>query len=187
MKYCGKCGTQLPDEATFCPRCGARSRSLGNTYGEPTRNYQEPPRTAQYPAGNTPYSAGLKTNRSLLKYILLSIITLGIYAIVVMTQVTNDMNTIACRYDGKKTTHYCLVFFLLGPITVGIYTLIWYHMLCERMATELRRRRIDYNFDAATFWLWGILGVLIIVGPFIFRYKFFKSINYLCADYNRRG
>ena len=171
-------------------------RETVREYQEPVRYYQQPvsrnntnvqPRPVQYPANNATYSAGLKTNRGLLKYILLSIITLGIYAIVVMTQIANDVNTVASRYDGKKTMHYCLVFFLLGPITLEIFTLIWYHMLSERMGTELRRRNINYNFDASTFWLWNVLGILILVGPFIYHYKLFKSINYLCDDYNRRG
>ena len=50
--------------------------------------------------------AQLKTNRSLLKFILLSLITFGIYGIVVMSSISNDINLIAGRYDGKKTMHY---------------------------------------------------------------------------------
>ena len=55
----------------------------------------------------------LKTNRGLLKYILLSFITFGIYGIVVMSSISNDINIVASRYDGKKTMHYCLLFFLV--------------------------------------------------------------------------
>ena len=35
----------------------------------------------------------LPTNRSLLKFILLSIITLGIYGLVVMTKISTEINT----------------------------------------------------------------------------------------------
>ena len=62
----------------------------------------------------------LKTNKGLLKTILLSIITFGIYGIVVMSSVSNDINVVASRYDGKKTMHYCLLVFLVGPLTLGI-------------------------------------------------------------------
>lgn len=41
--------------------------------------------------------------------------------------------------------------------------------------------------SASDYWLWGILGSLIIVGPFIYMYKYLKAINTLCADYNHRG
>lgn len=40
---------------------------------------------------------------------------------------------------------------------------------------------------AATYWLWNVLGVLIIVGPFIYMYKLLHAMNDLCADYNQRG
>jgi uncharacterized membrane protein YvbJ len=29
MKYCYKCGTQLPDEANFCENCGAPQQAAG--------------------------------------------------------------------------------------------------------------------------------------------------------------
>lgn len=181
MKYCGKCGTPLNDDAVFCSNCGAQA---GRISAPIERSL---PMTASGVGSSAPYSAGLKTNRGLLKYILLSIITLGIYSIVVMTNATNDLNTIASRYDGKKTMHYCLLCFLIGPITLGIYVLIWNHKMSDRIGTELRRRKINYEFGPGDFWLWGILGALIMVGPFIYRHKHLKSMNLLCADYNVRG
>lgn len=48
----------------------------------------------------------LKTNKSLVKFILLSLITFGIYGIVILSSVSNDINIIASRYDGKRTMHY---------------------------------------------------------------------------------
>lgn len=137
---------------------------------------------------NVPMPVGqLKTNKSLLKYILLSIITFGIYGIVCMSSVSNDINIIASRYDGKRTMHYCLLFFLVGPITLGIAYFVWHHKLCGRMGNELSRRGISYSFGAADYWLWGVLGVIILVGPFVFLYKLFKATNLLCEHYNRAG
>lgn len=49
----------------------------------------------------------LQTNRSLTKYILLGLITLGIYDIVVMTKISNDINTIASKHDGRHTMNFC--------------------------------------------------------------------------------
>ncbi len=129
----------------------------------------------------------LKTNKSLLKLILLSIITLGIYAIVVMSSVSNDVNIIASRYDGKKTMHYCLLFFLVGPITLGIADLVWNHRIANRIGGELKRRGVGYSLGAKDFWLWGILGTLIVVGPFVYTHKLLKGCNLMCADYNQKG
>ena len=129
----------------------------------------------------------LKTNRGLLKFILLSIITLGIYGIVVMTQTANDLNAIASKYDGKKTMHYCLMIFLVGPITLGIYSIVWMHKFSNRIGAELKRRGLNYTFSASTFWGWNVLGSLIVVGPFIYLHKMFTAMNMLCADYNVKG
>lgn len=129
----------------------------------------------------------LKTNRGLLKFILLSVITLGIYAIVAMSSVSSDVNVICSRYDGKKTMHYCLLFFLVGPITLGIADLVWYHRISGRIGGELQRRGLGYDFGAKDFWLWGILGSLIVVGPFIYTHKLFKAMNTLSENYNVNG
>ena len=129
----------------------------------------------------------LKTNRGLLKFVLLSLITFGIYGIVVMSSVSTDINVIASRYDGKKTMHYCLLIFIIAGITCGIGLLVWYHNLSTRIGNELKRRGIAYDFSAGTFWGWYVLGSLIIVGPFIYTYKLFKAMNLLSEHYNVNG
>ena len=129
----------------------------------------------------------LKTNRGLLKLILLSIITFGIYPIIFYSSISTDINLIASRYDGKKTMHYCLLFFLVAPVTLGIGAIVWCHRISARIGKELSRRGIAYSFGAGSFWGWNVLGSLIAVGPFIYLYKLCKAMNLLSADYNARG
>lgn len=114
-------------------------------------------------------------------------ITFGIYAIVVYSSISNDINVIASRYDGRKTMHYCLLCFIVAPITLGIGALVWFHKISARIGNELRRRGIAYSFGAADFWLWNIIGSLIVVGPFIYTYKLFKAMNLLSEHYNKNG
>ena len=161
---------------------------------EPTQNQQpaNPQPVQQNPVYQQPVMyqqpvAQLKTNKSLIKYILLNLITFGIYGLVVMSSVSTDINTVASRYDGKRTMHYCLLFFLVAPITLGIGYLVWNHKISARIGAELQRRGIDYSMSAATFWLWGILGAIIIVGPFVYLHKMFKAMNLLCENYNAKG
>ena len=129
----------------------------------------------------------LKTNKGLLKTILLSLVTLGIYPLVVMSAVSNDINVVASRYDGRKTMHYCLMTFVVAPITLGIGGLVWSHNISDRIGNELRRRGIAYNFSASTFWLWGILGSFIGIGPLVYLHKLFKAVNLMNAHYNVNG
>ena len=163
MKFCRSCGAELNDGAAVCVKCGCAVQ------------------------GGLVPARKLKTNKSLAKYIFLSIITFGIYPFVVMSSVGNDVNTVASRYDGKKTMHFCLLTFLISPITFGVALFVWFHRISNRIGNELRRRNIAYSFSCADFWLWNILGSFIIVGPYIYYYKLFKATNLMCADYNEKG
>lgn len=136
---------------------------------------------------NTAPVGQLKTNKGLLKTLLLSFITFGIYSLVVMSAVSNDINIVASRYDGKKTMHYCLLFFLVGPLTLGIAEVVWIHRISNRIGAELKRRGVGYSFSAADFWLWGVLGSFIFVGPFIYLHRLFKAVNKMNAHYNLNG
>ena len=168
MKYCSKCGTQVNDDAVVCMNCGCSVASPAA-------------QRSAAPVGK------LKTNRGLLKFILLSIITFGIYGIVVMSSVSTDINVIAGRYDGKKTMHFCLVLFIFSWLTFGIVPLVWYHRISSRIGAELNRRGLGYSFGAGTFWGWNILGSFIVVGPFIYIHKLLKAMNLLAENYNVRG
>jgi hypothetical protein len=129
----------------------------------------------------------LKTNRSLLKFILLSIITLGIYALIVLYGIADDLNAIAGRYDGKKTMNFALLVFLIGPITLGIAYFVWYHKMSNRIGNELRRRGINQTFSASIFWLWYVLGSFIVIGPFVYMHKLISASNKLAGHYNVNG
>lgn len=85
------------------------------------------------------------------------------------------------------TMHYCLMFFLVGWVTLGIGWLVWYHRVSGRIGEEQAARGLPVMVTASTFWLWGILGSLIAVGPFIYIYKLLHAMNDLSADYNVRG
>lgn len=168
MKYCSKCGNQVDDDAVVCMKCGCKvDYANGNHVSAPIRK--------------------LNTNRGILKYILLSLITFGIYGIVVMSGVSSDINVIAEKYDGKRTMHFCLVFFIFSWLTCGIVPLVWYHRISNRIGAELNRRNINYSFGAGTFWGWNVLGALIVVGPLIYLHKMFKAMNLLSEHYNVNG
>lgn len=97
-----------------------------------------------YTASSASPAVQLPTNRSLLKFILLSIITLGIYGLVVMTKISTEINTIAGPYDNKKTMNYCLVVLIFSWLTMGIVPLVWAHRFSNRVGSELLRRNLPY-------------------------------------------
>ena len=165
MRFCTQCGQQVADDALVCVRCG---------------NRLTPPMVSRS-------VRQLKTNRGLLKLLLLSMITFGIYPLVVMSAISTDINTIATRYDGKQTMHFCLVAFIFSWLTFGIVPIVWCHRLCTRIGDELIRREIYYPFSAATYWGWGVLGSFILIGPFVYIHKLLRAMNLLSAHYNING
>ena len=80
-----------------------------------------------------------------------------------------------------------VLWYVFTPLTVGIYSFIWYHKISNRIGNELARRGINYSISAKDFWLWGILGSLIIVGPLIYKHKMLTGMNMLAEDYNIKG
>lgn len=128
----------------------------------------------------------LRTNRGMVKYILLSLITFSIYGIVVMSNISEEINLVASKRDGKHTMHYCLILFIFSWLTLGIAPIVWMHRLCNRIGNELKARSLPYSISAGSFWGWGVLGSLIVVGPFIFCHKFLKSMNLMNGDYNTK-
>ena len=174
------------------------------TYEQPQQNYQQPAyeqpqQNYQYQQQNQyqqnqyqqPYqSMGplLKTDRSLVKFIIFSILTCGIYSIFFYTGIADDINRVASGRDGKKTTHYCLMTFVLAPITCGIYAFYWWHTISDRIGEEARARGIYTDFSATTFWLWQLVGaVLCGIGPFIYIHKLCKVMNDINNSYNQFG
>jgi magnesium-transporting ATPase (P-type) len=142
--------------------------------GEKRNNFSNLIREGMIPVKN------LKTNRGLLKFILLSIITFGVYALVFWCGVGKDVNTIASEHDGKRSMNYIAVF-LLSAITFGIVALVWTINLCTRIANELNRRNINICKFSALVLLWILVP---FVGGFVFLYKLIKAMNTLAESYN---
>ena len=74
------------------------------------------------------------------KFFLLSLITFGIYGIVVMSKISVEINRISSPRDGKHTMHYCLICFVFSWLTMGIVPLVWQHRLTNRIGDELRAK-----------------------------------------------
>ncbi len=123
-----------------------------------------------------------KPPKKIFKTIFLFLVTFGIYGIVVMASVSKDVNRTITPYDNKKTMNFCLLFFLVGWLTLGIGYIVWYYKLTKRVANELTRRNIDYLFTKGDFWLWNVLGLMVLIGPLVYLHKLFTAINLINKD-----
>ena len=200
QKFCICCGTRLEQEPEFQEDVILREPEPENR-GWPEELVSQTPEPEEWSRKADPvplavtqpvYAAvpapalQLPTNRGLGKMVFLGLLTLGIYPTVIWSRIVTELNLAASRYDGRRTVSYFGAG-MLAPITLGIYLWVWMHNFCWRIGNELQRREIGYSFGAKTFWLWGVLGSLILVGPFIFTHKLMKSMNLINADYNVKG
>jgi hypothetical protein len=121
--------------------------------------------------------------RGLASYILLSMVTFGIYGLWRIYVLARDLN-LMCAGDGKKTRGL-LAFLLLGLITFGIYDLVWLYMVGDRLADNAKRYNLSFREAGGTVLLWYLLGSFIVVGPFVALYIIFKNTNAMADEYNK--
>lgn len=210
---CHYCGAEISEGQNYCLWCGTRQElpepaeqpvpvAQPETVMQPEPVWEEPAALPEIPpmkpavpvmereivppVKRTPPKIQLATRRSLGKMIFLGILTLGIYPMVIYSRIVSELDIAASRYDGKRTMPF-FAMLILAPVTLGIYGFVWMHKFCRRIGDELKRRNLDYKFGPGTFWLWGILGSFILVGPFVFLHKMMKSMNKINEDFNCKG
>lgn len=126
-----------------------------------------------------------KTNRGLLSYILLSIVTFGIYPLYFTHRVAIELNE-GCKEDGK-TTAGLLKYFILSLVTLGIYGIVWTYKSANRMENFYLRKGQEPKVSGTSFLLWSILGSLLFgIGPFVAMYKFIHALNDVNSAHNKR-
>lgn len=128
----------------------------------------------------------LQTNRNVWKFIILNILTFGIYGIIFFIPFSFDLDKIAPKRDGTKTMNY-LFAYILSYITLSVVMMVWFHHITERVEEALREREIDYEFGTGDFWGWYFFGSFILVGPYVYLYKLISAMNLLCEDYNKEN
>jgi len=130
------------------------------------------------------FSGGmLSTDRSIVAYVLLGLVTCGIYDLYMLHCIIQDVN-ITCAGDGKRTAGI-LEYILFGILTCGIYDYIWLYNLGNRLQNNAPRYGMNFQEGGTTILLWWVFGALLCgVGPFISANIIIKNSNALNAAYN---
>ena len=105
-----------------------------------------------------------KEDRSLLIYILLSVVTCGIYGLIFMWSFTNDLNDVSSAKDpdGWRSPNFIIVI-LLTIVTCGIYSWYWLY----KVGNTIQRSGDDYGEEK--------------------NIHFGRFYQYLCRLYTRRS
>ncbi len=134
-----------------------------------------------YPNGGV--AVPLETDRSIVAYILLGLITCSIYDLYMLSCMIQDAN-ITCAGDGKHTRGI-LEFIVFGILTCGIYDYVWLYNFGNRLQENAPRYGMNFQEGGTVIILWYILGAWLCgIGPFIAMYIVIKNSNALNAAYN---
>jgi hypothetical protein len=125
-----------------------------------------------------------KTNRGLLKYLIFSFLTLGIYGLYIIHAAAKETDE-TCKEDGKNTKGL-LLYIVFSILTLGIYGLVWSYNIVERWAKFLRNRNQTPRLNGGGMYLiWLILGSFIGIGPLIAQYLFLHTWNDVNEIHNK--
>ncbi len=202
--FCTKCGASIPDGSTVCPNCktnlvqgGVNQGVQGFVNGANNVFNQAEGQLGSaindvrnsFNSGNkmdVPEYGGekLKADRSLFMYIVLSIITCGLYGYYFVYKMAHDVN-IACEGDGESTSGL-VKFIVFSFLTCGIYSLIWEYGLANRLSSNAPRYGLSFPENGTSILMWTIFGALLCgIGPYIAMNILIKNTNKICNAYNR--
>ena len=127
-------------------------------------------------------TSGIK-QRGFITYLLLSIVTLGIYHIVFWTKLSKEVNVL-CEGDGKKTMKYVFVW-LLNIVTLGIFGLVWKCKLANRLRNNAARYNLRFSESGALVVVYSTVGFILAgCGPLVANWALIKNFNAMANAFN---
>lgn len=196
--FCPTCGSPISDDAKFCPVCGS---AVGAASAAPAPQPQPAPAQAIQPvpqpqqqytgqyaqqSASAPMGYGpIKADRSLIGWLLLSLVTCGIYSFYFLYCLARDVNTL-CQDDGDYTPGLA-EFILLSFVTCGFYAYYWYYKFGNRLQANAPRYGLVFQENGTTVLLWQIFGALLCgLGPIFAMNIIINNTNAMATAYNTR-
>lgn len=199
--FCPTCGSPISDDAKFCPVCGSAVGAASAapapqpTQIQPTPVQAVQPQPQQQYTGQQQYTqqpapapmgyAPIKTDRGVIGWLLLSIVTCGIYSYYFLYCLARDIN-VMCQGDGDSTPGLA-AFILLSFVTCGFYGLYWYYKIGNRLQANAPRYGLMFQENGTTVLMWQIVGALLCgLGPIFAMNIIIKNTNAMATAYNTR-
>ncbi|MBQ9557818.1 MAG: DUF4234 domain-containing protein [Clostridia bacterium] len=149
MSFCRNCGANVPDNTPFCAACGAPV----DAQPQPQPPYQQP---YGAPNGNNGVSFG---QRNIAVAIILSIVTCGIYGIIWLINMADQINEASGNPNGTSGG----MVFLLSIVTCSIYLYYWFYKAGDSLHRAKMQRGIPSDSNSGVLYLvLGIFGLSLV-------------------------
>ena len=138
--YCSKCGAELKKGVKFCEKCGNPLNGEG--------------KKEEINVGVSP----VITSRSIAMAIVLSFITCGIYGIIWMISINDDVNKVNDNINGESGA----LVFLLILLTCGIYGFYWNYKMGKNLYEAGDKYGKNINDNSIIYLILSLCGLNII-------------------------
>lgn len=162
VSYCPKCGQPHEGNPAFCPSCGAslfvqnaqeKARDFGSNIGQQAQdlgqNIGQSFQNANFGQYFPPSQAGFVPSRNIPLYLILTLVTCGIFGLYWIVCLVNDLNTAAGTPDDTNG----ITVLLLDIVTCGIYGLYWMYKAGEKVTAIKARRGIPDSGNTGILYL----------------------------------
>lgn len=124
----------------------------------------------------------MRTNRSLIGYIFLNILTCGIYSLFFWHGYVRDVNNL-CAGDGKNTRGI-FAMIILTFFTLGIYAIVWQYGMQNRLRDNSSKYNAGLIKSGGSVLCWSIFGCMLFgIGPLVALHIQIDSLNRMCYGY----
>lgn len=125
----------------------------------------------------------IRTDRNIVIYVLLSLLTLGFYSWYFIYQLVRDINVMCA--DDDEVTEGLAVYIVLSFVTCGLYSLYWIYKVANRLAANAPAYGLHFAENGTTVLLWWLVGSLLCgIGPLVAMYFIITNTNRMAEAYN---
>lgn len=199
--FCKRCGKEVSNDASFCEYCGEKLK--GNSFESTVNDIASKVDDFSKKVDGQVESAinnvksdlnenvksgekqKLTTDRSIVAYVLLTIITCGIYGYYFIYNLAKEIN-VACEGDDERTPGLAS-YIIFSFLTCGFYSLYWEYKIANRIAANGSRYGLHIEENGSSVLLWRIFGCFIcMLGTFVGTNILITNANRICAAYNQK-
>lgn len=156
-------------------------------YGQGVEGVQSaPPRPDLLFRKDLTMSKLMQDDRSIVKFIFLSIITCGLYEFWFFWWFVKDINQ-WCEEEGsrKRSSNY-FVASLLAVLTLGIYTFFWYYRLGDMLGFVARRRNVDTPVSGGYMIICLVLNFFFGIALLVAMAEMINAANEIAHQHNTK-